>query len=650
MIVVQNLTEVDSVDDLEIAPGVYFRYDTWRIETGPGEHMTMRFNDLLDSVSGQISLFPDLKRFLKILTYYSFPSCAANELRSWRSTEAAFKTLRSFAIEFLFEKSFVTKNLIQNIDGEQIKDFLNICALSSDYSPKFRRLVLMLPRLLSTWISVSEMKAMPAWCCTNFTMTEVLSARFKSKKKELSDEDRQGAWQPLNAHQIKMGFDTASDYIYLFSDSICAASYLVNTRPRKQDGMLCEVRQDGRTKELFKKFQNFKAPTWPGTDNRILEFKAKTQQVRSLGYKSGYQSRTTIDIDAVRPELINLKRACIFVIGLLTGMRRAEIAHLKVGALFVRDGMDYLHITRFKTASNSKKGTPDDIPVPGIVAKAVSVLEELLRWQRNELGSDYLLVTDIITRKRFPKIKIATVGKDIRAFLTEFTGEAGHPHQLRKTIAWLLISKGEENIDLIRQLFGHKSYGMTLRYVLRNDLLSGSVMELLEENYTEDLHNALSKIASGEAAGDLAEAVRQRSAHHYPGQLLATEVELFVHAALESGVPLFISKIPIGGFCISSSDFSKVKPPCISGTEDDKPAPEFCDYLNCPHVLHTSESVENVKQQVLFYETKLKHVPEDGDDRVEEYYTTKIEKNRSLLRTLQKRPEVQVIATDAVND
>jgi hypothetical protein len=319
---------------------------------------------------------------------------------------------------------------------------------------------------------------------------------------------------------------------------------------------------------------------------------------------------------------------------------------LKVNATFARDGQDYLYITRFKTASNPRKGTPDNIPVPRIVVDAIQILENLFKHQRKELESEYLLVSDIITVKRYSKIKINTIGKDVRKFLIDFTGEDGHTHQLRKTIAWLLISQGEENIDLIRQLFGHKSYGMTLRYILRNELLSGCIKELLEKNYTEDLHQALSKIASGEAVGDLANKLRQRSIKNYPGQILASEIEAFVHSALESGVPLFISRIPIGGFCINSSDISKKKPPCIDDTDEGKPNPEFCDYLNCPHVLHTSESVENVKSQISFYEKKQKHLPEFGDDRIQHYYESKIQKNKKLLEQLSARANI-IIATDS---
>lgn len=634
--IVKNLADLDCIDDLEVAPGILFKMDKWRVDYTIGEHVSFNFSDVLDCVDTQISAFPDLKKFFKILVYYSFPGSVVNNLRSWESTSASYYIIRVFLQEFFFDRFLVTKDLIRKVDSEQVRDFLDRCAASADHSPKFASLLVSLPRLLNMWVLASQTGAMPDWCCANFTLSEVESKQFCEKRQQFNEQNEERTWFPLSAHQIKTSYDVARDYIYRFSQSICEASYLIETRPRMADGKKrAQVRKDGKTKQLFQRLLKFRAPTFPGTTNRIFEFKPKTQSVKSHGYKSGYQDRTSIDIGGVRREVINLKRACIFIIGLLTGLRRSEIAYLKVGALFVRDGRDYLKITRFKTASDPKRGTADEIPVSPIVVDAVRVLEELFKVQRQELESDFLLVTDIVTSKRFKKIKKDTVSRDIREFITESSGEAGHAHQLRKTIAWLLISKGEENIDLIRQLFGHKSYGMTLRYILRNELLSGSIMELLEENYTEDLKEALEKITSGEAVGELADTLRQRSAQHFPGQILVSEVETFVNTALENGVPLFISRVPIGGFCISSSDLSKKKPPCIAGTNEGKPNPEFCDYLSCPHVLHTSESAENVERQIDFYEKKLRFISEESDDRVEQYYASLVERNKALLRRLK---------------
>lgn len=653
--IVKNLNDVASLGDLEVLPGVSFSDNVWRIDVGHAEHFTFNFNSFFDANSLRACDYPDLILFIKILTYYSFPESPTSDCRSWRTAESRHRVICRFSKEFLLKNNFVTKETIRLIDPIQLRQFLNRSAQLWERSAKHESIIAYVPNVLSHWIFITELGSMPEWCRANFVLSEVVSRDVETARRKLWELQESGerGWRPLSAHQIKTTYDAAHDYVYGFSDAICEVSRLVITRPRFSSGNskktnFMPVRKDGKTKDLFEKLVAYKAPFWPGTQNRIFEFIPKTKRVKSLGYTSGYQDRTTIDIDTVRPEVINLKRACIFVIGLLTGMRRSEIAHLKCGALSVRDGADYLTITRFKTSTDPKTGYEDTIPVPPIVVKAVRVLEELFDYQRKEIGTDFLLLSDILTKKKLEKIKISTIGKDVHAFILEMSGETGHTHQLRKTIAWLLISKGEENLDLIRQLFGHRSYGMTLRYVMRNELLSGSVIELLEENYTEELQEALTKIANGEAMGELADALRKRSTQLYPGQIQVSEIEAFVHANLEAGVPLFISRIPIGGFCINQSDLSEKKPPCIAHTDDDKPDPEFCDYIHCPHVLHTDESCANVERQVAYYELKRSYLPEDGNDRVDQYYEAKIEENRALLERL-KRDQARVIAKEAAN-
>ncbi|WP_152205923.1 tyrosine-type recombinase/integrase [Marinobacter changyiensis] len=644
--IVENLMGVDDLNNLEIAPGVFFHQNIWRFPISKSESVRFDFSTILNINNTSLQKFEDLNLFIKSLVYYSFPDSFLTSGKSWSTSISYYTTLKIFAEDFFYESFLVDRILISKIDSVQLGVFIDRCIDISEFNGRARWIVLRLPSILRLWMFASETKSLPNWCSPNFQFDELVSDKVKEKQSWLIDEFI-GSWSPLSPHQIKQTYNSAFYYIYEYSQTIIYAYDLIQRRPKGTKGQLTEVRKDGKSKELFLDLVKLDIPKFIGTGNPIFALKEVTKPVRSHGYKSGWQDRTTVDISGIRPEFIQLKRACIFIIGLLTGMRRREIANIKVNPIFLRDGAYYLKIIRFKTTTSpSKEGKKDEIPVPKIVADAVFILMSMFERQRYELNSDYLLVTDIITKKGYDKIKLDTIGKDIKSFILESSGDPGHTHQLRKTIAWLLISKGEENIDLIRQLFGHKSYGMALRYIMRNELLSGSVMELLEENYTEDLSEAISKIASGEAVGDLAESLKKRSVQHYPGQMLPSEIEVFVHTALEAGVPLFISRIPIGAFCVSTSDLAKKKPPCIAGTDEEKPNPEFCDYINCPHVLHTTESRDNVKRQINFFETKLRHLPDSGDDRVIDYYENKIQSNKGLLRKLELKAEAKVIARE----
>jgi len=140
---------------------------------------------------------------------------------------------------------------------------------------------------------------------------------------------------------------------------------------------------------------------------KLFNFIPVTKKVVSLGYACGWQYRTTINITEVRPAAIKLKRACIFIIGLFTGMRRREIAELKATPCFMKNGGHYLSITRFKQSGDaSGLGEPDEIPVPKIVSDAVNVLIELFALNRKKIGSEYLLLSDISTKKNLKKLKL----------------------------------------------------------------------------------------------------------------------------------------------------------------------------------------------------------------------------------------------------
>ena len=370
---------------------------------------------------------------------------------------------------------------------------------------------------------------------------------------------------------------------------------------------------------------------------KLFNFSPKTKKVVSLGYKAGWQYRTYIIINEVRPEVIKLKRACIFIIGLFTGLRRREISCLKAIFPFYENGTWNLNIVRFKTSDDpNDKGEPDVIPIPYIVVKAVRVLIKLFEEQRKLLGSEYLITVDIVSKKRFEKVQLETVSRDINRYIRDVTGIAdGSPHRLRKSIAWLLISRSEKNIDIIRQLFGHKSYGMTLRYIHRNHLMTEGILELLEHNYTEELKEILDEINENNTSGILSDFIRSRICNQkYKGQILVTDIETFIKESLASGVPLFVSRVPIGGFCLCSGETQKI-PPCMVKSGEDRPNVDFCNYKECDHIIHTDDSRRNLYKQIEYYKKLLSYMNENSHERVKAYYEKEIEEHKDLIHRLE---------------
>ncbi|ELR63722.1 Site-specific recombinase, phage integrase family [Photobacterium marinum] len=533
--------------------------------------------------------------------------------------------------------------MLSNITLEQCQNYIEKCKTLCESNVKgavfkFDSAI----TFFDQWAELTERGLLPVGFRLEYDKHSILS---KDKRSELYNfrESLIDSWSPLEAEVIKPVFDESVRYIREFAPTIISCSDLLNARDRNsgKEQTPVQVRKDGRTKELFKTLRNMSIPEL-SDGIKLFNFTPITQRVKSGGYACGWQDRTTIEIGEVRPAVIKLKRCCVFIIGLFTGLRRREIAALLAKPAHKRNDSMYLDIVRFKTASDSdEEGEADTIPVPDIVAEAIDVLIKLFADNRKELNSEYLLVTDIITRKRFEKVKISTISKDIQGLVEEVTGKSdASPHQLRKSIAWLLISRSESNVDLIRQLFGHKSYGMTLRYIMRNDLMVASVIELIEHNYTEELKDIFEAISNNKTSGELSDKIKKRmEVQQYKGQVLATDIETYVRESLQAGVPLFVSRVPIGGFCMKSGE-EDTPPPCMAKTGSGMPKVEFCDYKRCKHLIYNEESVSNIQSQIRYYQQKLSYLDESSNESVVAHYENEILEHQELLKRLGSQKPV----------
>lgn len=636
-----NFSEADLEQNIEIMDGLSFHQNLWKIQYAQSEHISINFKRIVGN--GDLSDCRDLTILVKMLTYYSFPKLINLNLTSWSTTMSTFGRFANTAKHFLLECGFSSKVMLSNITIEQCQDYIERCLALCENNVKGAPLKLdSAITFFDQWAELTERGVLPVGFRLEYDKHSILS---KEKRSEIYNfrESLVDPWSPLEADIIKQVFDESIRYIREFSPTIINCSNLLNTRARRggEAQSLDQVREDGRTKELFKTLLNMPVPEL-SDGIKLFNFEPIKQKVVSGGYACGWQYRTSIEIGEVRPSLIKLKRCCVFIIGLFTGLRRREIAALLAKAAYPKNGSMYLDIVRFKTASDSdEEGEADSIPVPDIVAEAVDVLIKLFDDNRKELNSEYLLVTDIITKKRFEKVKISTITKDIRCLVEDVTGKSdASPHQLRKSIAWLLISRSESNVDLIRQLFGHKSYGMTLRYIMRNELMVASVIELIEHNYTEDLKDIFEAISNNKTSGELSNKIKKRmEVQQYKGQVLVTDIESYVRESLQAGVPLFVSRVPIGGFCMKSGE-EDTPPPCMAKTGSGMPKVEFCDYKHCKHLIYNGDSISNVQSQIRYYQQKLSYLDESSNESVVAHYENEILEHRELLERLGSQESV----------
>jgi len=180
-----------------------------------------------------------------------------------------------------------------------------------------------------------------------------------------------------------------------------------------------------------------------------------------------------------KEEIVRLLENCcehlkpIVTVALNTGMRKGEILNLKWHDIDFRRDIIYLH--------NTKNGEKREIPMN-------SEVRTTLIKVRKHPQSPYIFCSK--TGKPFGDIK--------KSFLTALTNSGiinFHFHDLRHTFASQLVMSGVD-LNTVRELMGHKSIQMTLRYSHLSPDHKKRAVDILGQN--------LHKIAP-ETAGNLQE-------------------------------------------------------------------------------------------------------------------------------------------------
>ena len=313
--------------------------------------------------------------------------------------------------------------------------------------------------------------------------------------------------------------------------------------------------------------------------------------------------------------------ACIVVIALLTGMRIREIAALKSNCCRQINKDEFeLTFTRFKTSSDPNLGQLEILPVPKSVYEGIECLKVIYQTGRDEKNSEYLFTTKNKTydssslKKSRLFIQSISLGAMVREFGRELGIQRLHIHRLRKTIAWLLISKSEKNIELVRHLLGHHSYEMTLRYVLRNHELVEEVVHLFENHYTNELKDLMQSIFNNSYSGDTADSFKKQldeKPEAFKAEVINSTVEEYIRGLFDAGENIFLNRIPIGGHCIVAGNLDiKNKTPCMRELEDGSfapPDPQLCEWQKCDRKILTEYAIPSLERDLAFYTKQIQN-------------------------------------------
>jgi integrase len=156
-----------------------------------------------------------------------------------------------------------------------------------------------------------------------------------------------------------------------------------------------------------------------------------------------------------------------------TGMRLNQLLHVRLGDVNLSDGCMILRLEGSKTHREWR--------VP-IISALKTQLHHLI-IKSAELGAgkeDYLFDVNRILLNCYVEWDAAKVHQKTRSFFRRLSKECGFavsPHRFRHTLATELMKSPERNLQLVKDLLGHRSVSTTMEYVeLKMDIV-GKTLE-----------------------------------------------------------------------------------------------------------------------------------------------------------------------------
>jgi integrase len=373
--------------------------------------------------------------------------------------------------------------------------------------------------------------------------------------------------------------------------------------------------------------------------------KTKRSYESACFWNYSWYSSALKSLDAIRCSIYIL-------LALVTGLRVSEIDVLEFKHVILgKDGRYKLQVTRYKTSDDPNyKGDTSFIPLPKFIGRNIKEYE-LLRKTLNAYREGYLFQSVISTKKvnKPAALRIEYITQRIEE---ELGIDRVHTHRFRKTIAEILINRNERNVDIIRLLFGHASYAMTLRYIGRNPYLVQSVAQAIEKNYIEEFTDIISAVKRSSSSGEGAKRILDKIAARpeaFSGKQLKVTIFTYVTHLLSSGEPLFIHRTAVGSYCVTTELYSSPSlPPCLihhKGTvKDALPDPLFCD-PSCPHAVIVGRAQKALQDNLNFYRHILTEAEATLTETSKEMLREKIIDNSKHLERLKKNQPYTIIPT-----
>lgn len=581
-------------------------------------------------------LTPPLIALKKALIYYVIPEFAP------------FGTIRSYStttwqasLFFLLER-YIFKNNFLDGDAESIKlintRLLNGALNEAKNTASSMRHYLSLFYLIRLWGSLSSQGLMPDGLAL---MVDMRSVDTTERQKDLMQfSGSMGTWKPFSEEEL----GTLVTHALFWTRQ--ALPRLLNLVDYVKENKIDEQKKSAITR--YKEDPEIEEQFNIVVEGQTIVAASKNKySYQYEGVPSTFKSYVYNWINSYSAAIDNVRNAIYILLALVTGLRVSEMQALRFDDV-TKDGEgNYtLRVTRFKTSEDPNfHGDVDYLPLPKYLGDRIEDLKKL-RSVYTMIGQGYLFQS--CKGRRVINKPTGHMLHQVTRELEEATGiDRIHTHRFRKTIAQILINRSERNIDIIRHLFGHKSYSMTLQYIGRNPYLVRSVAQAIEQNYTAEftelIHAVTTSASSGPSADRLLERVRARP-EAFQGARLQVTIFMYISNLLSSGEPLFIHRTAVGSYCLSTETYSTPNlPPCLAARQGDVvdalPDPTWCD-VSCEHAVVVEKARVAMEDNVRFYANMLENASDTLSERAKKMLRDKIAGNTAHLERLHKGPEL----------
>lgn len=572
-------------EDFPVSNGVSYGAAMWSLPHGPHAHPNnIRFDRELPGSN-------DLKR---ALTYHTIPAFSPFSYIRSNTTTKAFGNEYAIVEQYIFKDNGLTAEpqhiaLISMPMINQAFERAKASTARHHYFALFKH--------MRFWARLSEQKLLPEALRLDVSSEHI---DIPERRKEVVQNRFNGAiesWIAYSEEDLEILMEYAFFWLervmpkaealkdYLVESKFAFLKDLVVTRRERLPELesLCNIEVDGKTVMSPKVHEHYK------DDLPHLTY----------SWVTGYGK-----------VLDGIRNSIFILVALVTGARKGELAAMHFSHVTQDHNGDYwLKITRWKTAASPKHGEGDTLPLPRFVGDMIRKYEQLRSippfvkegWLFQPMRS-----TKVVNRAT--PSQITSVIEQLKNALPI---ERLHCHRFRKTIAEILINRDERNIDIIRALFGHKSYAMTLRYIARNPLMVRSVALAIEQNYAREFHDIVAGLRlghSGAAAQRIYKQILKRP-DEFAGQQFKVTIVSYVSHLLKAGEPLFIRRTALGTYCLSGERFTPSNlPSCLEGRQFDEglimPDPGNCK-LECKKIVMLGSAKQALTDNIQFYEAVL---------------------------------------------